>query len=98
MNQTKEEQVAAPPPSIRIDPTSALARALAVADGPIVLESGGVRYRVEREPDSIFAGYDPERVGAAFRSVAGILEGVDTEALINELREQRGQDSSGRPA
>jgi hypothetical protein len=90
------------PLTIKIDPASTLARALEDADGPVVLDSGRVRYRVERESDAatedLFANYDPERVGAAFRSVAGILKGVDTEALINELREQRGQDSSGRPA
>src|SRR5687768_4937294 len=50
------------PLTIQIDPTSELAQALADADEPVVLDSNGVRYRVLREEDALFAGYDPSRV------------------------------------
>ncbi len=90
--------MATAPPTIKVDPASELARALADADGPVVLDSGGVRYRVEREAEERFAGYDVERVRDALRRSAGALAGVDVEALTRELREQRAQDSQGRPA
>lgn len=84
--------------TIKIDPASELARALADADEAVVLESDGTRYRVEREMDDIFANYDPERVRAALRQSVGALAGVDTESLKRDLRAQREQDSRGRPA
>lgn len=80
---------------------------------PIRLVIGPARYRVEAEDgrtteagagrpaDSAdpFATYDPERAAAAWRAFAdaNVFEGVDTEALKAELREQRGQDTPGRP-
>jgi hypothetical protein len=55
---------------------------------------------VERRPKTIyelFPDYDPERVLAAFDQAKGVFKGVDTEQLKADLRELRGQDSSGRP-
>ncbi|MGH2558844.1 MAG: hypothetical protein ACRDJH_07255 [Thermomicrobiales bacterium] len=72
-----------------------LARA---ADTPVVIESDGERFRVVREDEDIWAGYDPDAVQAAFDRAFGILVGIDREALKAELREQREQDSPGRPA
>jgi hypothetical protein len=90
--------MAGEPLTIQIDPTSELAQALADADEPVVLKSNGVRYRVLREEDALFAGYDPSRVRDALRESAGALEGVDVTALKRALRAQRAQDSQGRPA
>ncbi len=94
--------MATPPTTIKVDPGSELARALIDANGSVVLDSGGVRYRVQREAeteaDRLFAGYDVERVRDALPRSAGALAGVDVEALLRDLREQRGQDSQGRPA
>ena len=90
--------MAGEPLTIHVDPTSELAQALADAGESVVLASNGVRYRVLREADSLFAGYDPRRVGDALRKSAGALEGVDVAALKRELRAQRAQDSKGRPA
>lgn len=85
--------------TITIDPESELGRALAaVDDAPLVLERSGARFRVIREADALWAGYDPQRVRRALRQSAGALAGVDVAALKRELREQRGQDSLGRPA
>jgi len=83
--------------TIQIDPTSELARVLADADEPVVLDSNGVRYRVLREEDALFEGYDPRRVRDALRESAGALSGVDVTALKEALRAQRAQDSLGRP-
>lgn len=68
------------------------------ADAPILLEKNGQRYRLAREPKDPMAGYDPERARAALDRVFGMLSGVDVEELKRDLREQREQDSIGRPA
>ncbi len=92
---------------VAVEPDSELGRILDQAtSGNVVLERGGERFRIVRErpgiagrpdEDDPFANYDPERAQAAWASIAGILRGVDADALIAELREQRGQDSTGRP-
>jgi hypothetical protein len=64
---------------------------------PVILVRGGERFRLSRE-DDLFANYDPERARRALRESAGALTGADVEALKRELREQRSQDSHGRPA
>ena len=87
------------PLTITIDPESELGRALAtVNDAPIVLERDGARFRVIRDADDLWVDYDPRRVRRALRQSAGALAGVDVAALKRELREQRSQDSPGRPA
>ena len=50
------------------------------------------------DPNDIWKDYDPEKVREAFHRGAGLLKGVDTEQLKRDLREQREQDSAGRPA
>src|SRR5207253_413729 len=45
----------------------------------------------------IWANYDPERVREGMRAAAGALRGVDLDELRRDLREGRGQDSTGRP-
>jgi hypothetical protein len=42
--------------------------------------------------------HDPDRTREALRQSAGALKGVDIEQLLRDLREQREQDSQGRPA
>jgi hypothetical protein len=84
--------------TITIDPDSELGRALAAVDDAwIVLERGGARFRVTRDVDELWAHYDPQRVRRALRQSAGALAGVDVAMLKRELREQRSQDSPGRP-
>jgi hypothetical protein len=46
----------------------------------------------------IWANYDPEKAREGLRKSAGALKGVDTEALKRDIRDQRKQDSHGRPA
>lgn len=87
------------PITIQVEPESELARLVAQAETePVVLEKDGVRYRIMRDPDAFWAGYDPEAVRAAFAGIRGLLSRDEAEALKAELREQRGQDSEGRPA
>jgi hypothetical protein len=85
------------PLTITVDPDSELARVLDAADArPVVLDSRGVRYRVE--PEDVFARYDPRQALAALRRGRGALKGVDTDKLLADLAEQREQDSVDRPA
>jgi hypothetical protein len=81
--------------TISIDPTSDLARLLSGAKAPVVLESDGIRYTIERE--DIFANYDPQAALRALRRSLGALDGVDIEQLLADIDEQRGQGASHRP-
>lgn len=83
------------PLTILIDPTNDLARILSEARVPVVLESDGIRYTVERE--DVFAGYDPQAALRALRRGRGALEGIDIELLLADLDDQRSQDGSHRP-
>ena len=82
------------PLTITVDPASELARDLADADAPVVLDSDGVRYSVDRE--DVFARYDVETVLRGLRQSRGALTGVDTAALLADLAEQRNQDPARR--
>ncbi len=81
---------------IPIEPDSDLARALQDAEvAPVVLESDGVRYRVLRDAEDIWAGYDSERLLATVRASAGTLtpeEGEELKELI-----YRGREEGSRP-
>ena len=46
----------------------------------------------------IWSGYDPARVRAGLRKSAGAFRGLDREAFLADMREQRQQESTGRPA
>ncbi len=91
----------------KLNPDEELTRVLNRADAarqPVILETPGARYRVVREGDEPnvtedpWAHYDPEKARAALHASAGMLKGIDVEEFPAELREQRGQDSTGRPA
>jgi hypothetical protein len=82
--------------TIAVDPASELARALAEADEAVVLDSNGVRYTVARE--DVFARYDAQAVLRGLRQSRGALKGVDIEALLTDLAEQRSQHPARRPA
>ena len=85
--------------TVVVEPDSEVARVLTHAlDEPILIDTRRARFRVVRETDDPFANYDPERVRAALDGLAGTLKGVDVDALLAELREQRAQNSQGRPA
>jgi hypothetical protein len=65
----------------------------------MVVSVGGKQFRIVREKPDIWANYDPERARAAIRAAAGMLadRGIDFEEWNEEIRQQRGQYSTGRP-
>jgi hypothetical protein len=78
---------------VEVTPGSELDRLLAEANGaPIILIHNGRRYRLAPEDGQadIWAGYDPEAVRKALAETAGAWGGVDAEALIEDIRAQRG--------
>lgn len=89
---------------IPIEESSELGRMIEeaqVAGQPVVIEVNGHSYRLSPQPHAVddpWKDYDPERAKRALAESAGALKGMDTERLKRELREQRGQDSHGRPA
>jgi hypothetical protein len=48
--------------------------------------------------DPIWANYNPQQASAALQASVGALAHVDVDELLTDLREQRSQDSIGRPA
>ncbi len=76
---------------IVIEPGSELDKLLEhVIEWPLLLERAGVRYRLEREDDDIWAGYDPERARASILAASGAWKGViDAEAFKAYIRERR---------
>ena len=69
---------------------------------PVLVERRGQLFRVEQEhlhePENIWEGYDAERVRAGLRTSAGALRGLDEKGFLADMKEQREQDSAGRPA
>jgi hypothetical protein len=53
--------------------------------------------RLHMQPN-IWADYDAEKAREGLRKSAGALKGVDIAALKQNIRDQREQDSHGRPA
>ena len=85
---------------IPVDPKSSIEELFArVEDEPVLVSIGRERFRIVREKPDIWANYDPERARAAIRAAAGTLAncGIDFDAWNEEIREQRGQYSVGRP-
>jgi hypothetical protein len=110
--ERKEARMVAERMEIHVDPESEVGKLLAQArERPLRVVSGGESYRVEAVGDEApgqvedvspspydpLAGQDPERAAAAWRATFGVWRGMDLEALKAELKEQRGQDSVGRP-
>ena len=89
---------------IEIDPDSESGKLLALArNRPLRLVIGDKSYRIYHEPtlddesENHDAQRDNERSAAAWRASFGILKGIDVEAFKAEMKEQRGQDTPGRP-
>lgn len=84
---------------VSIQPESDTAKLLEQAsETPLIVESGGRRFRITQDPADPFADYDPSRARQAIEEGFGALVGVDIEQLKADLWEQRNQDSLGRPA
>lgn len=44
----------------------------------------------------IWEGYDPKKVKETLRKSAGILSGIDSAALLQDIHKSRQQESQGR--
>lgn len=81
---------------ITIDPDSELGRALEeTADEPVVLLRGTTRFRVTRDPDDPWANYDPAKVRAGLKKVAGLLSPEEGDRIIEAI--YRGREEGTRP-
>ena len=84
------------PLTITIDPDSELGRALDETDGePVVLLRGTTRFRVTRDPDDPWAGYDPESVLQGLQEIAGTLAPAEGERMKELI--YRGREEGTRP-
>jgi hypothetical protein len=71
----------------------------AAKEFPVILERDGVRYRLTREEDGVWANYDPEAVLSALRAARGSLsrdEGEELKAYIYRARTE-GSRPADRP-
>jgi hypothetical protein len=103
--QMKENQMTQKPRHIEFDDfvrqVQSIFDMLAHEKRPVMVERQGQLFRLEREPGKqadIWAGYSPDHARQAVRESAGALRGVNRKQLLRDLREQREQDSHGRPA
>ena len=84
------------PLTITIDPDSELGRALGDTDGtPVILERNGARFLVTRDPDNLWANYDPEKIRAGLRKFAGMLTPEEGERIKETI--YRGREEGTRP-
>ena len=71
---------------------------LQAVDQPIRVRTHGMSFLISRVPHDLMENYDVDRGLKGLRESAGAISPeVDVEALLEELREQRGQNSIGRP-
>ena len=90
------------PVKVRPDSELGLTLKKALASGePVIIDTGEDRYTLLVElmepARDVFARYDPQATIAGLRALDEALAGVDREELLRDLREQRVQDSRGRP-
>lgn len=90
--------MSAEPYKIAVNPTSELAVSIDTAEAeerPIILDKNGVRYRVIRETDDIWAGYDPDAVIAGMDAAVRSITREEAERLKNLVYE--GREAGTRP-
>jgi hypothetical protein len=92
--------VATEPKTIHVTSGGVLARLVeAASKAPVILEKDGIRYRLSREEDEVWAHYDSEAVLSAIRAASGTLtreEGEELKAYIYRAREE-GSRPADRP-
>ena len=92
----KALSMAKEPLTITIDPDSELGHALDKTDGrPVVLLRGGNRFRVTRDVDDPWAHYDPAKLRAGLKKVAGLLSPEEGDRIIETI--YRGREEGTRP-
>ena len=84
------------PLTITINPDSELGRAPdETADEPVVLLRGRTRFRVTREADDPWTHYDPAKLRAGLKKVAGLLSPEEGDRIIETI--YRGREEGSRP-
>jgi hypothetical protein len=68
----------------------------AAKESPLILEKDGIRYRLSREDDEVWANYDPDTVLAAIRTAGGTLSREEGEKLKSDM--YRAREEGSRPA
>jgi hypothetical protein len=65
---------------------------------PVLIDVKGRVYRLELEAmrHDIWQGYNPKKVRQRLRDCAGVLAGIDHEALLRDIHSARKQASRGR--
>ena len=88
--------------TLRVAPEGEIARFLRSADRePVLLETEDAVFQVIKVSNKQTVNLNKQRtedIRAALRESAGALSGIDVDALKSEIRDQRQQDSRGRPA
>jgi hypothetical protein len=85
------------PLTITIDPESELGRALDETDGDaVILLRGSTRFRVTRDAEDPWANYDPAKVRAGLKKVAGLLSPEEGDRIIEAI--YRGREEGTRPS
>jgi hypothetical protein len=92
--------MAAEPKRIKVTPGSELAKLLEeAACGPLVIETDGQLYRldrVEREPEDIWASYDAKAALEGIDAAAGSWSDLDPETVKDFI--YRAREEGTRPA
>ena len=65
-------------------------------DEPVMLERNGVRYRLERDTEDIWAGFDPKKARAALTKSIGTWSDIDADKVIADI--YRWREEGTRPA
>lgn len=85
-----------PARTITISADSELARALDSAEAePVVVLYGGNRFRIVRENDDPWANYNPAKLRAGLKKVAGLLSPEEGERIVESI--YRGREEGTRP-
>lgn len=92
--------MAGEPRRIKVRPGSEFERLIAeVGATPVVLDNDGELYllnRLEREPEDIFQGYNPELIKEAIATTAGSWADLDIDAIVADI--YRAREEGSRPA
>lgn len=76
--------------TINVEPGSELDRVLDEAqDTSLRLVCGGDRFRLHRETDDIWEGYDPDLARESTLAFSGVWKDFDAEAFKAYIRERR---------
>ena len=85
------------PEPIKVTADTALTDVLAMArKDAVVLDNNGVRYRLSRETEDIWAHYDPAKVRAALATFGGSWRDIDADKVIEDI--YRWREEGSRPA